>query len=478
MTQTSARPTENLDRGLKKGAMSSGEVVAQAIANIAPSAVIAFTVAAIYASAGNASWLSFALATVVILAVGYCIAQFAKRRASAGSLYNYAAQGMGPFGAYITGITLIIGCMGIASGSLSGAVVHFNAFLDGIGLPVRSTVWNVLLALVIGGLAMLFTVWGIRISARISLILEIVSITIIAIMLVIVLFAGGGPIIDVDQLSLSGATPHGVAFGMVLGILGFVGFSSSDALGREARDPFKAIPRAIMWSAAGVGLLYVFAAYSQVAGYRPLGDLGASGNPLDDLAVAIGLPGWFRPVLSLGITASFFAVVVAPINVVGRIVFVMGKEGVFPRSFGRTHRTQQTPHRAILSIAPLAVLTTAVMYAVGVDGNEILINVDTFGTYGYMIAYAIVAVAAPIFLRREGVRLALIWPCTVVSVIGMGYVFYANVVPWPTWPLNAVVLAFFGVVAVAVAWYVYLRTARPEVTRNIGTTETDFPEMA
>ncbi|GAA0381203.1 hypothetical protein Acor_02900 [Acrocarpospora corrugata] len=79
---------------------------------------------------------------------------------------------------------------------------------------------------------------------------------------------------------------------------------------------------------AGVGLLYVFAAYSQVAGYKPLGDLGTSGSPLDELAV-IGLPGWFRPVLSLGVTASFFAVVVAPLaELTIAAVYAVGVDGI------------------------------------------------------------------------------------------------------------------------------------------------------
>ncbi|CQD08454.1 amino acid permease [Mycolicibacterium conceptionense] len=57
------------DAGLRRGVMGGGELAAQAIANIAPSAVIAFTAAAIYTSAGNGTWVSFALATVVILSV-------------------------------------------------------------------------------------------------------------------------------------------------------------------------------------------------------------------------------------------------------------------------------------------------------------------------------------------------------------------------------------------------------------------------
>ncbi len=75
-------------RACAAGVMGGGELAAQAIANIAPSAVIAFTAAAIYTTASNGTWISFALATVVILSVGYCISQFAKRRSSAGSLYS------------------------------------------------------------------------------------------------------------------------------------------------------------------------------------------------------------------------------------------------------------------------------------------------------------------------------------------------------------------------------------------------------
>ena len=83
--QTDASASAPVDAGLRRGVMSGPELAAQAIANIAPSAVIAFTAAGIYLGAGNGTMLSFVLATLVILAVGYCVAVFAKRHASAGS---------------------------------------------------------------------------------------------------------------------------------------------------------------------------------------------------------------------------------------------------------------------------------------------------------------------------------------------------------------------------------------------------------
>ena len=472
-TTTPARPGAS-ESGLRRGAMGGAELVAQAIANIAPSAVIAFTAAAIFVTAGKGTWLSFALATVVILAVGYCISQFAKRRASAGSLYNYAAAGLGPFGAFLTGLTLVIGCFGIAAGSLSGAVIHFGAFLNQVGVGISGVAGQVLIAVVLGGLAALFTVWGVRVSARVSLVLEIVSVTIITILLVIALANAGPAAFDPSQFSLEGVEPQGVAIGMVLAILGFVGFSSADALGREARNPFKAIPRAIMWSALGVVVLYVFAAYTQVV---VLGDkLGSSVSPLDDIATIVGLPSWFNPILNLGIAASFFAVVVAPLNVIGRIVYVMGKEGVAPKYLGTTHAKLLTPHRALLVFAPLVILVPVVLYLFGVDANDVLVWVDTFGTFGYMVAYAAVAIAAPIFLRRMGIKNWLVWPCVVVAVGGMAYVFWVNVVPIPAFPLNIIPLLFLVAVIAGVGRYAWVKKNRPDVIDAIGSTETDVLE--
>lgn len=452
--------------------MGGAELVAQAIANIAPSAVIAFTAAAIFVTAGNGTWLSFVFATVIILAVGYCISQFAKRRASAGSLYNYAAAGLGPFGAFLTGISLVIGCFGIAAGSLSGSVIYMETVLNQLGVPIGGVFGQTVLAILLGSLAALFTIRGIRLSARVALVLEIVSVTIITILLIIALVHSGPASFDPDQFSLAGVGGQGVAAGMVLAILGFVGFSSADALGREARRPFTAIPRAIMWSALGVGLLYVFAAYTQVV---VLGDkLGSSASPLDDIAHVVGMPAWFSPILNLGVTASFFAVVVAPLNVIGRIVYVMGKEGVVPQFFGSTHTSYLTPHRALLVFAPLVIAVPVVLYLVGTEAFDVLVWVDTFGTFGYMVAYAAVAIAAPVFLRRIGVKNWLLWPCTILAVGAMAYVFYANVFPVPTFPLNIIPFIFLAVIALGIARYLWLRKNRPAVIAAIGSTETDL----
>lgn len=459
------------DAGLRRGVMSGPELAAQAIANIAPSAVIAFTAAAIFVGAGNGTIYSFALATIVILAVGYCVVVFARRHATAGSLYTYVAKGLGPVGAYLAGTSLVVGCWGIAAGSLSGSVQYFQQFFHLLGLPFDGLMWEIMLAIMLGGLATLFTIRGIRLSARVSLVLELVSVTIITVLLVCALVWAGPKAWDPAQLIASNAEFQGIAVGMVLGILGFVGFSSADVLGREAKNPYTAIPRAIMWSALAVGILYLFAAYTQIA---TLGtNLATSASPLEDIADRIGMPSWYAPILTFGVGASFFAVVVAPLNVVGRVLYVMGKEGVLPERFGRTHDRHLTPHRVLLVAGPLAITIDIVFLIAGAHTMDIVVWIDTYGTYGYMIAYALIAIACVVYTRRVHLPNTLVWTCAVVAVGAMAYAFSANVWPVPAFPLNVIPYIFIATMATAIGWYVYLSRQHPEVVSRIGNTETD-----
>lgn len=455
--------------------MSGPELAAQAIANIAPSAVIAFTAASIFLGAGNGTMFAFVLATVVILCVGYIISMFARRHASAGSLYTYVSKGLGPTGAFVAGTALLIGSWGIAAGSLGGAVSYMSDLLRIFGIEsAASTAWLIGLAVVIGGLATFFTIRGIRISARVSLVLELASVAIILVLLVAALVWLGPDAWDPAQFSFEGVPFQGVAAGMVLGILGFVGFSSADALGREAKNPHTAIPRAIMWSAVVVGVLYVFAAYTQIA---VLGDdLGTVARPLQAINDRIGMPGWFAPVLVFGVAASFFAVVVAPLNVVGRIVYVMGKEGIMPERFGRTHEKHLTPHRVLLIAGPAAIALDVILLLVGTHPMDIVVWVDTYGTYGYMVAYALVAIAGVVYTTRAGIPNRLVWVCAVVAVVAMGYVFFANVWPVPVFPINVIPYLFAFTMLLAFARYFWVRTNRPEVLVRVGNTHTEMME--
>src|SRR6185437_8515561 len=106
---TTAETELGTDTTLKAKVLSTPEVLAQSVANMAPSAAMALLPLFVFFSAGNALWLSFALGLLVMLMVGYCAAQFGKRINSAGSFYVWVTRSLGPGAGHAAGWGLVLG---------------------------------------------------------------------------------------------------------------------------------------------------------------------------------------------------------------------------------------------------------------------------------------------------------------------------------------------------------------------------------
>jgi amino acid transporter len=449
--------------------MSQLDVMAQSVAGIAPSAAMATTPALIALYAGQGAWLSYVAATVVVILVGLVATQFGRRFASSGSLYSYVARGLGPGGAFVAGWGLVIGYAFIAMIGVVGTGIYFGSFLTTLGLPIGGTlaVCVILAVAAIGAAA--FAIIGIKISTRVGLVLEIVSVAAILVVLIAVLVGSGARGVTAP-FDLSTLSFDGVAFGIVLGVLGFVGFESAASLGAEARNPHRAIPRAVLGSAVLVGVLYVFAAYDMVRGFGDPAALSQSTAPISDLAAQYGLGGvsW---IVDLGITASFFAVTIACINASSRILYTMAEEDILPSALGRAHPTHKTPHVAIGVIAPVVLVVPIILVATGMTPLSVFTYTGTIGTFGYMLAYVLMAVALPFFLRRRGESNVPSTVLAVVVIAALVYVFYKNVVPVPEYPLNLMPWIFLGLVVLGLAWYAVARTRRPRLVEEVGTYE-------
>jgi len=470
VTTDAVQPHEiHYDQGLAHGSMSQLDVMAQSVAAIAPSAAAATTPALIAVYAGHGTWLSYVAATVVVLLVGLVATQFGRRFASSGSLYSYVARGLGSGGAFAAGWGLVIGYAFIAMIGVVGTSIYFWSFLNGIGLSVSGTFALCLILAIAGIGAAAFAVIGIRISTRVGLVLEIISVTAVGIVLITVLVKNGFTG-EVSQFTLKGLSFDGVTFGIVLGVLGFVGFESSASLGAEARDPHRAIPRAVLGSAVLVGILYVVAAYTMVVGFGTPEALTQSSAPISDLADRNGLSSiaWL---VDLGVMASFFAVTIACINASSRILYTMGEEDILPRALGRAHPTHRTPHVAISVIAPAVIVVPIIMVASGVTPLNVFAYTGTIGTFGYMLGYLLMAIALPFFLRRRGEFNPLSAVLAVVVAAALLYVFYKNVYPVPDYPLNLMPWIFLGLVALGMAWYTVIRVRKPEIVEEAGTFE-------
>jgi amino acid transporter len=464
------RPAVHSDQGLAHESMTQVEVMAQSVAGIAPSAVMATGPALIVLFAGPGAWLSYVAATIIVVLVGMVVAQFARRFASSGSLYSYVARGLGPTGAFATGWSLVIGyaCIAMLGATLIGPFL--GSLLDRIGVPgATSQTGYIVMTAITAVAAATFAIVGIKISTRVGLVLEVISVAAVLLVLVVVVVRGGDSAAP-SLFDLSGTSFDGVTYGIVLAVLGFVGFESAASLGAEARDPHRTIPRAVIGSAVLVGLLYVFASISSVLGFGGVEALSGSAAPVSELAERYGLSSivW---IVDLGVAASFFAVAIASINAAARVLYTMGEEDVLPAALGRAHRRYKTPHVAIGILAPIVGLVPVLLMITGRGPFDVYAYVGTVGTFGYMVAYLLMAVALPFFLRRRGEGNPLSTVLSVVVVAALLYVFYKNVIPLPEYPLNLLLPIFVVVLALGMAWYLVVRSRRPDVLAEVGSTE-------
>lgn len=461
-------PTRH-DQGLANRSMGQVTVLAQSVAGIAPSAVMASLPAIIVLYAGEGAWVSYLAAVIVVVLIGCCVAVFGRRVASSGSLYTYVARGLGSAGGFAAGWGLVIGYTCIAMLGVIGGGIYLGSFLDDIGIPATSTMAQVILYVVLAALAAALAVAGIKLSTRLGLVLEVTSVTAVLIVFIVVVVQNGLSF-DTTQLRLEGATFDGVTFGIVLAVLGFVGFESAASLGAEAQNPHRAIPRAVVGSALLVGIMYIFATYASILGFGSAEALGLSGAPVSELATDVGMDA-FNPVVDLGVTASFFAVIIASINAASRVVYTMGEEGVLPAAVGRAHATYRTPHVAILLIAPIVALVPIVMVVRGSAPLVAFAYIGTVGTFGYMLAYFLMAVSLPIFLRRRGESSTGVIVLSVVVVLSLLYVFYKNVYPVPPSPFNRLPYIFAAALLLGLGWYLFVWLTARERTRQVGTYE-------
>jgi hypothetical protein len=104
---------------------------------------------------------------------------------------------------------------------------------------------------------------------------------------------------------------------------------------------------------------------------------------------------------------------------------------------------------------------------------EIVVWLDTFGVYGYMVAYALVSFACAVYVRKMGMPRTLVTVCATIAVLAMAYIFFANVWPVPAFPLNLIPYLFVASMLIGFAWFARIRRIRPEVLARIGNTETD-----
>ncbi len=160
-----------------------------------------------------------------------------------------------------------------------------------------------------------------------------------------------------------------------IAILILVGFESVTSMGGEAKNAKRDVPIAVIVSLLVQGCFcylfeYFAANYFLNSGY-PMSFAGASAAPIGDMMTMVGDAlfgaGNGRTFMLVEAATVFLALIgttLSCINTGARVTYAMGKDQEAPEHFGMLHSKNQTPHRAIWTLAVISAVIGCITVAV------------------------------------------------------------------------------------------------------------------
>lgn len=349
------------------------------------------------AGAGSAAaMLAFVIGGVAVILVGFTYAELASAMPRAGGEHVYAHRALGPLASFVCSWSILLAYVSVVAFEAVALPTVLDYLLPGFGRGYLWTVagWEVTATWVVTGVAaavMMTTVnlVGIKGAARLQLL-----VTAVILVAGFALLSGatvGGDVDNMAPLFHNGTS--GLLGVLVMVPFMFVGFDVIPQSAEEADMPFRDLGRMLMLSIVMAVFWYTMIIWA-VAMSMPETERAGSSLPTADAAAKLFGGSWAGKLLVIGgiggILTSWNAFLIGG----SRLLYALGKSGQLPRAFGTLHPTFNTPHRAILLIGGLSVVSP-------LFGRPALVWLVDAGGLGVVVAYAFVALSFLVLRRRE-----------------------------------------------------------------------------
>jgi amino acid transporter len=271
---------------LRSGVLSLVETVGQSLAAIAPTLTPALNITVVAGLAGLGCWLSYFIGTLGVVIVAAGVGVLASRHPESGSYFVYIGRSFGPLSGALAGWSMICAYMFTAVAVTLSFAIFLGDFLGAFGINI-GTAAAALALLIFAGAVTCAAYRDVKLSSRLGLILEVISISII-IVITACFVRIQGTVIDPPQLKVTAFNFSGVFSALPFVIFSFVGFESSATLAKESANPRRNIPLAVIGCAAFAGIFFTLMAYLMVFGIGDDTDtLGKSAAPFGAVAARL-----------------------------------------------------------------------------------------------------------------------------------------------------------------------------------------------
>src|SRR5258706_5613855 len=449
---------------LRAGAIGLTGAIMQNVTHIAPAIAAFFFTQTIVGFSGAHAPLAYLLGFLVVLALGMCLVQLARRFPSAGGYFTYVSRTVSARAGFLTGWMFAL-----YSPIVSGPICAYLGFiLEG---ELKSNYgwdwfhWWMFVIVALPALAAL-AYFGIKISVR-----TIVVVGALEFLIVLALGVwglanpgpGGFTVRSFDYGFNPGniATASGFALAIVFTVQGLTGWEAAVPLAEETENPRRNIPRAIMASIAIIGVMLIIVIWGQIIGWGVSNLTALPSSPeLPALVVAHRVWGalWW-----LALLAMFTSVVGASLacqNVATRMWYRMGRAGVLPTAFGNVDSKRQTPTVAIHAQTALNVLLGLGAAAIFGPDKIFVFTVGFVLVLGVIFVYVMANIGVVLYYWRENRRefnpiYHVVFP--VGTSLILLYSVYASFNPLPAPPYNFTPLVVGVWLVLGIAVLVVLR---------------------
>ncbi|MET4432897.1 MULTISPECIES: APC family permease [unclassified Mycolicibacterium] len=325
------------------------------------------------------------LATVAILFTAISYGTMARRHPASGSAYTYARKTIGPRVGFMVGWSILLDYLFIPLVIWLVGAEYLSAQFPG----VPKAVWVIAFV----ALTTLINYFGIKVADRANFLFVLFEVLVLGFYLVFSMahiWGGGGagamftlqPFIGVvEQL---GPIAAGAAVAAYL----FLGFDAVSTLSEETKNAERNIPRGIVLIALIGGAIFIFTLYL-LSIIEPGSELSDSIG--SDIAKTIG-GNLFAAIFLAALVCQQFTAGIAAQASSARLMYAMGRDGVFPRRFfAKLSERYLTPINGIL-----------VCGVIGLGAIWLTLTVSTsFINFGAFLGFTMVNVSVLAYFLRN-----------------------------------------------------------------------------
>jgi len=450
-----------MEQQLHKNDLSYVEAMAISVAIMAPTAAMALNGSLAASIAGTAVPLTFLLAMVTIGLVAFAFIQFNRHFSSSGSVYAFTTVSLGPKAGFLSGWALLLTYFAFTGASAAEIGAFMQSFLAYLGIQVGWFPISVVGALLIWLLAFM----DVRLSARVMLVLEGISILLILILTVFILGKGGATHhLTATPFTFGGNKVSSIGLAAVFAFLSFAGFEGASSLGEETQNPKKAIPIAIAAAVFLTGLFYVLVSYTQSVGFgldkAGVSAFAGSSAPLGDLAKKY-LSSGFAAAIMFGAALSAFSSGLGTATTGSRLLYSMGRDGFIHPKLGKIHSKYRSPYVALAVVMILGLLEMVSL--AGQSGTNVFGYLGTIGVLALLLAYLATNVGGIRYFVKHRIWRGTVVIVPLLAIILLGYTLYSNIFPIPSAPYNYFPYVVLGWIVIGVV----IVLMNPKLVRNI-----------